>query len=277
MATGDIVKGSDGLATIKIGLWAKDKLFYVKNFCDIFNTGMKNKWHIRTYIDLFSGPGMCIIERMREEIPGSPIIALRCKFPFTHYFFNDVESKFINALEARTSSCSFAKVKCFNKDCNLVIPDLLRDLPHGSLDFCFIDPFNWEIKFNSIRKLAEKRSMDLLITFHIGNIKRNLDKPPQELSEFFPDPNWQQIYNDAMKRGEKAERVLLNIYEEGLRNIGYKVIRDHIFEKNVRNVRLYYLIFASKHKMGAHFWDEVTKRSEAGQQRMQFNKRVTIE
>ena len=268
MATGDIVNCSDGKSAIKIRRWAKDKLFYIKKFCDIFNVGMKNKWGTRTYIDLFAGPGICIIEETGEEIPGSPIIALRCKLPFTHYFFNDLEQDFINALKLRVMPCGFAGVECFNKDCNLVVDDLLQKLPEGSLDFCFIDPLNWEIKFNSIRKLTENRNMDLLITLHIGNIRRNIDNPNQRMNDFFPYSDWQKKYIEAMSRGEKVERVLLDIYEDGLREIGYKVVRDHISERNMKNVRLYYLVFASKHEMGAYFWDEVTKSTEAGQWRM---------
>ena len=104
MATGDIVTGSDGLPAINIGLWAKDKPFYLNRICDIFNTGMKNKWSTRAYIDLFSGPGSCVVANTNEEIPGSPLVALRCSTPFTHYFFNDLRPELVGALENRVST-----------------------------------------------------------------------------------------------------------------------------------------------------------------------------
>ncbi|MBL7125722.1 MAG: three-Cys-motif partner protein TcmP [Dehalococcoidales bacterium] len=270
MPTGDMVIGADGAVAIKIGRWAKDKLFYVKKFCDVFNLGMKNKWETRTYVDLFSGPGICVVEETGEEIPGSPVIALQCRLPFTHYFFNDLEVEFIKALESRITPCEFAKVNFNNKDCNLVVDDLLEELPDNSLDFCFVDPLNYEIGFNSIRKLSEHRNMDLLITFHVGIFRRIVDNPNSRMNDFFPYVDWQQRYREEMNRGGKFERVILDIYEEGLKDIGYKVVRDYIPEKNIRNVLLYYLVFASKHEMGAHFWDEVTKRTEAGQWRMQI-------
>jgi len=270
MATGDIVIGSDGKLAIKIGPWAKDKLFYIKNICDIFNVGMKNKWPTRTYIDLFAGPGICIVEETGEEILGSPLIALRCKLPFTHYFFNDLNADLIESLESRAAFYKFANVECFSKDCNSVVDDLLQKLPTNSLDFCFIDPLNWEISFNSIRKLTENRRMDLAITFHIGNIKRTAANPPKSLIDFFPDPNWQQDYKMARARGKSAGRVLLDAYEKGLSSIGYREIRDYVLEKNERNVPLYHLIFASKHPRGADFWDKITTRSQAGQRRMQI-------
>jgi three-Cys-motif partner protein len=268
MATGDLIVASDGKLAIEVGPWAKDKLHYISGYCDIFNMGMKDKWAIRTYIDLFAGPGACVIEKTREEIPGSPIIALSCKMPFTHYFFNDINPELIKSLESRTVSYGFAKLEYFRKDCNSVVDDLLQKLSSDSLDFCFIDPFNWEINFDSIRKLTQNRKMDLAITFHIGNIKRTAANPPKELNDFFLDPNWQQEYEDARARGKSTGRVLLDAFERGLTSIGYKEIRDYVLEKNTRGVPLYYLIFASKHPRGADFWDKIATRSGTGQMRM---------
>jgi len=270
MATGEEVICSDGKLGIKIGPWAPEKLYYLGLYCDIFNKGMKNKWPTRIYLDLFSGPGRCVVETSKEEIYGSPITSLNCEIPFTHYFFNDNNPNFIEALNSRVSRCDFATIKLFNKDCNLAIEDLLKELPDRALYFCFIDPLNWEINFTSIQKLTEGRQMDLLITFHIGNIKRDAADPPQELIDFFPPLNWQELYINANKGNRLNERIFLDAYENGLKKIGYKVTRDHLFMRNVRNTLLYYLIFASKHEKGAYFFDEVTNRSKAGQTRMQI-------
>jgi len=270
MATGEPVVGSDGELAIKIGPWAKDKLFYIKSYCDIFSMGMKNKWLTRAYIDLFAGPGICVIEKTKEEIPGSSLLALSCKTPFTHYFFNDVNPKFIKSLKSRAVSYGFANVEYFSKDCNLVVDDLKQKLPPNSLDFCFIDALSWEIKFNSIRKLTHDRKMDLAITFHIGSIKRDAAEPTQELNDFFPDLNWQQEYRNAKNKGERVGYALLKAYESGLRALGYKEIKDYVLETNKKNVPLYHLIFASRHPRGADFWDKIADRSEAGQIRMQI-------
>ncbi len=268
MATGDLVVGSDGELTLTIGRWAKDKLFYIGRYCDIFSAGMKGKWSIRTYIDLFAGPGMCLVQTTKREINGSPLLALSCKVPFTHYFFNDIDPDVIKSLKVRTAAYSSVIIDYFNKDCNVVVGELLQKLPSGSLDFCFIDPFNWEISFDSIQKLTENRRMDLAVTFHIGNIKRVADNPPRELISFFPDVNWQQEYVKAGEDGRLTGRVLLDAYERGLRSLGYKEIKDYVLAVNKTNVPLYYLIFASKHPRGADFWDKIAGRSAAGQLRM---------
>lgn len=268
MATGDLIHSSDGKFAIEVGPWAKDKLHYISAYCEIFSTGMKSRWPLRTYTDLFAGPGICVIEGTGEEVIGSPLVALRCKTPFTHYFFNDDKPELISALKPRAVVDNAVKIQYFSKDCNVVVDDLLRELPNGSLDFCFIDPLNWEIQFDSIRRLTANRRMDLAITFHIGNIRRVAERPPKELNDFFPDSNWQLEYRKARELRESSWRTLLDVYENGLKDIGYIQIKDYVLEKNRRNVPLYHLIFASKHPRGADFWDKIAVRSSTGQLRM---------
>lgn len=271
MATGEVVIGSDGELAIMVGPWAKDKLHYIRRYCYIFNMGMKDKWAVRTYIDLFSGPGICVVENTKEEIEGSPIIALNCKVPFTQYYFNDVQKELVEALKSRSKNYSVEKYYHSN-DCNLVIDDILKELPppSTSLDFCFIDPLNWEINFNSIRKLTSNRRMDLAITFHIGNIKRVANNPPKELISFFPEVGWQKDYAKSEENNQPMGRMLLDSYERGLTELGYKEIKDYILETNTKKVPLYYLIFASKHPRGADFWEKITERSHSGQMRMKI-------
>lgn len=73
MATGELALGADGELVLKSGLWAIGKLFYIRRYCDIFNATMKAKWPTRVYIDLFAGPGRCLIETTKKEIDASPV------------------------------------------------------------------------------------------------------------------------------------------------------------------------------------------------------------
>jgi len=273
MPTGDLVPGSDGQLAIVIGPWAREKLHYIQRYCDVFNTAMKGKWSKRTYIDLFSGPGICITEDTGKEFDGSPLIALKCKEPFTHYFFNDKDMRAINSLKGRVASLSSGNINYFNKDCNEVIEDLLRQLPPSALDFCFIDPTNWQIKFDSIRKLTQDRQTDLVITFQSGEMKRVVDNYPEELDDFFGDPTWQEEYKtESQKSGRKKGRVLLDIYEQRLRNVGYQAFDDHILVKTTGGLHLYYLLFASKHERGADLWHKISQKSYTGQLKLRIPK-----
>lgn len=271
MPTGDLVLGSDGQLAMMAGLWAKEKLYYIQLYCDIFNTGMKDMWNTRTYIDLFAGPGRCVVEDTQEEFDGSPLVALKCKVPFTHYFFNEINEVGLQSLKNRTAFFTSVKIAYYNMDCNDVIEHLLPQLPLYSLDFCFIDPTNWQIKFDSIRTLTKDRRIDLAITFHVGAIKRCADYAPEELDDFFGDSGWREEYSSMLRSGKhEGSRVLLDAYEKRLRNLGYKDedIQDWVLVRGPKNVPLYYLIFASKHSRGKDFWDKISQRSSQGQYRL---------
>ena len=269
MPTGDLVPSSDGQLAMTVGPWAKEKLHYIRHYCYIFNTGMKSKWRTRAYIDLFSGPGKCVVETTGEELDGSPLIALQCDEPFSHYFFNDINPHSITSLQNRVSSFTSAQINYFNKDCNELVDDLLQKLPPSSLDFCFIDPTNWQIKFDSIRRLVKDRRMDLAITFHTGAIKRYADVAPEKLDDFFGDSAWRNEYKNMLLSGKReGSRVLLDAYENRLRGLGYKDIQDRVLVRGPRNLPLYHLIFASKHWRGKDFWNKISQRSSQGQWRL---------
>ena len=268
MPTGDLVPSSDGRFAVNVGPWAKEKLFYVARYCHIFNTGMKGRWNVRTYIDLFSGPGKCVIEGTDEELDGSPLVAIGCEVPFTHYIFNDIEPTAIEALRDRIGSLGFPKaaINYFSADCNDVIADILQQLPKASLDFCLIDPTNWQIRFDSIARLTKNRRMDLAITFHSGSMKRVAELNPEELNDFFGGSKWHERYRNMLASGRhEGSRVLLDTYEEGLRTLGYRHLHDYILVKNEKGVPLYHLLFASKSPRGRDFWDKISQRSATGQ------------
>lgn len=259
-----VLIASDGKPAILLGRWATEKLYYFKQYCEIFSTGMK-KWRHRIYIDLFSGPGLCVIEGI--EHPGSPIIALNCKTPFTQYYFIDENEDFVETLNYRAKDYQYDK-KFINMDCNHAINELINQIPKtDALFFTFIDPYNFEIEFSSIKQLTEKRPMDLLITFHIGSLKRSIHQPSQKIKRFFPPIDWEELYRNSVGSNRIHERILLDVYEQGLKQIGYKYFDEHILTRNIRNAPLYYLIFATKNKTGKEFYSKISMRSRTGQSR----------
>lgn len=263
--------GSDEDLVAEVGPWAKEKLFYIDRYCYIFNQAMKRKWPTRVYVDLFAGPGRCVLRGTGEEIDGSPLVALKCTVPFSHYFFNDLDATAIAALQKRAGRLATGEVRFFNKDCNQVVDDFLQELdklPGEPLVFCFIDPFGWEIEFTSIARLTQGRRMDLAITFHTGNMKRWAHQISDKLDRFFPDAGWRAGFDMRKAEGDRAlGAYLLDYYEQGLKRLGYKDIQERVSVKQTKGVPLYHLIFASKHPLGKEFWDKISQRKQNGQMR----------
>ena len=261
--------GRDGLPALKVGLWTLDKHFYLGRYMYIFATGMKAKWSERVYVDLFSGPGRCQLEDTTDEVPGSPLLALDTKYGFTRYFFNDQNPAFVEALKGRVSKYQGVQITLFNQDCNSAARTIAQALPKNSLDMAFIDPFNWEVRFDSLAALTEGRRMDLVITFHSGSIKRAADSGPAALHDFFGGTTWKAEYDKSRRSGTReGTRVLLDCYESNLRKIGYPYFRDYVLMRNSQGTPLYHLIFATKNRRGQDFWDKVSGRDRKGQIRL---------
>ena len=262
MSDEDRTTASDGHVAIEFGPWAEDKLSHVEKYCASFNIATYKHWKNRVYIDLFSGPGRCIKKGTKKEFDGSPLLALNCGNPFTHYFFNDIDPEYIEALKKRTQNYTH-NIDYINKDCNLAVDEILGKIPEYSICFAYIDPYYLEIKFDTIVKLTAKRAVDLLIIFQMGMAKRNFLQPNFEMKQFFP-PNvdWEQFPNDIVKGGRISARPVLDTYESGLIELGYPKSNmiDDVLERNTRNAPLYYLIFASKKKLGAKLYSGVISR-----------------
>ena len=71
----------------EIGSWGEEKYCLVRNYAQIFASSMKDKWHCRVYIDLFSGAGRAKIKDTGKIVDGSPLIALGIENPFDRYIF----------------------------------------------------------------------------------------------------------------------------------------------------------------------------------------------
>src|SRR5713226_5274917 len=112
------LSGSDGLTVRDSGVWAKEKLYYLERYLDIFSVGMSKKWPGKLYyVDLFAGPGKCLIRETGEEIDGSPLIAL--KFNFAKYFFFEANKQNYRALVSRVKTRAPEKdAKVIPEDCN---------------------------------------------------------------------------------------------------------------------------------------------------------------
>lgn len=280
----EIKTTNDGLYCRPSGVWAKEKLDYLRRYIEIFEVSMKNKWKTRNYIDIFSGPGMNIIEDRNEFILGSPLIALNTKPPFSHYYLIESDYKCYIALNSRIKP--FLQVtSLYRDDANIVIDSILSEIRKDedeSLNLSFIDPEGLEIEWGIIEKLAKIKRMDLIINYPQQGLSRTMHNSLQLTGEskvdlFFGDIGWREIYKqwDSRSNQSGVHAELMTYYLDKLSRLGYKSIKrsDEIFDgplirNEKRKAPLYRLIFASKHDLGMEFWRKITQRNIYGQKRL---------
>lgn len=284
-----LVPEDDGLIMCSYGQWTEEKLDYLERYIYVFETSMRDKpWRERHYIDLMAGPGKCRVSDTNRIVLGSPLVALKTEHPFTHYFFVEKDGEKARALRQRCSQAA-QTVTIIEDDCNIAVDEIVqhirevdtRYLPRiwSSLNLAFLDPEGFELKWETVVKLASVNKMDLIINFPIGGLNRlmpiAIDQEHSLIDDFFGGTEWRQVYRAHLGR-KGMTRALLDVYKDKLCALGYKDVRrgeetgDEVLIRNTqRQAPLYYLIFACKNDLGNRFWKDITRRNVRGQ-RMLF-------
>lgn len=264
---------SDGQPLLSIGRWAENKLHYLDYYASLFTSGMKNRWRDIAYIDLFSGPGLCVVRNKENNIvKGSPLIALSLKNAFSHYVFVDSDENHVKALNSRMLDfATSSQKKVLLGDCNdtRVIKQITNFIPEDALCLAFVDPFKCDIAFKTIQTLTESRKVDIILTFQIAGMQRGAGYAPTSLNRFFGDNGeWNQIYTSTPK-GRRV-RALLDYYKNQLSTLDYldDYYPSEVAVLNSRNRAIYYMVFASKHPRGQDFWQKAIQKSATGARKL---------
>ena len=224
---------------------------------------------------------MNVYEASDVEEKSAAFEACSHKHPFTQYFLNDIDPESVRSLRSRIDSLNLdrsVRVTLRDSDCNEVVDEFV-DAVKGkpSVNLAVLDGFGIECHWATVKKLASIQRMDLVILFP-GNMTmvRNADRWSQEddvqLDLFMPDKSWRQIWSDRRLAGGKAAPDFLNLYVDGVKQLGYggaNLMHTQLI-KSESGQPLYHLIFVSRHPLGSKFWKQATYRDDAGQTSLPF-------
>ena len=255
------VSATDGLPIRDSGAWIETKHRLLTYYAHLFATGMKYNWKSRVYLELFSGPGRCLIRKTGKEDLGSPLKVI--EHEFTKFIFTEMSLPVAEALAQRLEpfdNAAYTEIWC--GDCAEAVQKIL--IPAGSLTLAFIDPTGiGHAPFSLIETLHRKTRCDLLVNIQHGmGIKMNIhqytpDADEQSaLTKFLGNNSWKQI-----SRHDPREffRLVLELYKKQLDGLGFSFIGREVFITNDQNTPLYLLLYASKHPKGKEFWDKAMK------------------
>jgi three-Cys-motif partner protein len=264
-----------------IGEWSEEKYYVLERYLNATAEVRKKfaKNGNAVYIDLFSGPGKCIVQDSQKLVDGGGLRVLKGKTPFNDYYYFDNYDLNIKALKSRT-----AKEKNINAilgDSNVMIKnliDILKKSKYEKYHFAFIDPFGpSSLKFDTIKALAEFKRMDLLIHFPLGSIKRNISQWKDKskgtiLDDFMGTTSWRAVLENASP--DDISSKLIDLYFEQLKSIGYpeeglhpegENTKSFVTIKNSKDVILYVLILASKIPIAQKIWKSTISKNINGQ------------
>jgi len=237
--------GDDGLFIPDVGSWAETKHKLIGLYAALFSTGMKNKWNQRVYVDLYAGAGYS-----------------RC----------EADDQCIEALRHRTAKLAPGRdVSYIHGDCNSELDSIIAAIPKASrenrvLTLCVVDPFDFGIKFETLRRLSEFY-IDFLVLLAIGmdanrNYEHYVDGNSTKIDEALGNVEWRDRWRNIGVRRSEFRPFLATEFAMSMESLGYLHQELHQM-KHVRsdekNLPLYYLALFSRHELGYHYWKDVLK------------------
>jgi three-Cys-motif partner protein len=255
------LSASDGLPIRDSGAWIETKHRLLPYYAQLFATGMKYNWQSRVYLELFSGPGRCLIRKTGKEDHGSPLKVI--EHEFTRFILVERSLPIAEALAKRLDQFNNAAItEIWCGDCAEAIEKIR--IPAGSLTLAFIDPTGIShAPFSLIETLHRKTRCDLLINIQHGmGIKMNIHQftpnadEQSALTKFLGNDSWKQI---PRHNPREFFRRVLELYKQQLDELGFSFTGREVFVSNDKNTPLYLLLYASKHPKGKEFWDKSLK------------------
>jgi three-Cys-motif partner protein len=272
--TGDFPEGNDGLPCPEVRRWSETKYRLIGLYDKLFATGMKNKWDQRVYVDLYSGAGCSRIAGTNTYMKGSPLLALTVDCPFEKYIFCEEDPELMDALKARVKRLNLGTNVVFVPgDCDVVVEQICAEIPKGSstnsvLSLCMVDPFDFGIKFETIKRLS-KVYMDFLVLLAVGmdagrNYDHYVDGNSPKVDLALGNREWRERWKTIGTKKGDFRTFLAVEFSRSMESLGYikqPLNRMKLVRSDDKNLPLYYLALFSRHETAYKFWDEVLKYS----------------
>jgi three-Cys-motif partner protein len=258
---------NDGLTLMEVGNWAQKKYKLVGKYCDIFTTGMRNKWNL-IYVDLFCGPGYVKNKQSGAIMKNSALIAMSLTHKFDFYALNDMDHNNCLAIEKRINRLyPSIPYEVFNYNANNHAEHLISKLPqfdNGKPDlfFCFIDPFSLDLNFETIKTFAAYQSDFLILHALQMDARRNfahyLKLENDRVDCFLGNYNWREDFKAGGYQHKDSIKFISDEYDNSMRKLNYQPSKKEKINNSQGN-GIYYLAFYSKHPRGIDFFEKIRK------------------
>lgn len=237
---------------------------YIDSYVKILNRNTFKSWY---YVDPFSGSGLIKIDN-NCIFPGSPLIPLfkTEKYPFHKYILSDKNPRYIQSLKKVVAekinkpneSKQNLNIDIQTVDCNSLIQKIFTGTKpihwKNRSYLVFLDPFGWNIKWNSMERILNSGPVDIIFTFMTWGIRWNMtiEKSRKTLNDFFGDKEWQSIENNT---------EIVDYYCNKIKRFGYKnTYNTYTIDVSTTSGNTYNLILASQSPGAGNVFTDLQKR-----------------
>lgn len=267
----------DDLPREIVGEWVWEKHARLQKYVGI-SSGVRKKFlgpgkAGASYIELFSGPGRCRIDRTTSVIDGSPLVAwnesVARKAVFSQVHIADCDAVLVDAATTRLRKAG-APVFAETGQASSTVDKVISKLDRRGLHLAFLDPFNLEaLPFEVIRKLAAIERMDILVHISGQDLQRNLQKyviqKGSALDSFVP--GWRN-HVDTRRRGFDVRSEILAYWKKLIHDQGMKTAETFEKVRGQNGQPLYWLAFAARHNRALEFWNKI--KDVSGERELPF-------
>jgi three-Cys-motif partner protein len=250
----------------EIGAWSVLKLDIIEKYGAAYTKAFNKRGSNlkKYYIDGFSGAGVHVVKRTREQIEGSPARALKIEPPFDGFYFIDMNKDKTDHLE--TLCKGRTDVEIHTGDTNPYLKKLLPTIKYSQYKraLCLLDPYGLHLDWDVMRLAGQSETVDMFLNFPIMDMNRNaIWREPEKASSadiarmnrFWGDESWRHVAYVASKQQsmffdpdieKQSNDVIAAAFRERLKKVaGFKYVPAPLPMKNSNNATLYYLFFAS--------------------------------
>lgn len=255
------------------GIWTEQKLEVVRKYLNAYTIALKKQGFRKIYIDAFSGSGFREEEPIQQENlqlfsndcseetvkPGSPLISLSIDIRFDEYHFIEVDKDYYDSLLRVLPSDK--RINSYNGDANKIIPEILDRCGKYDRVVIFLDPFSTEVKYKTLKAIAESKIVDLWYLLPLSVILRMLPKSKKPnsnvvLENLLGEDDFSRFYKQFSSRSlidgveyQRFKRIitkteLKDYVIEKLKSIFPYVSSESIVLKNSKNSPMFLLLFA---------------------------------
>ncbi len=262
----------------KIGIWSEIKLEIVRDYASAYTKILSKKEWCKgyVYIDAFAGAGKHISRKTCELVLGSPLNALEVKPQFTEYHFIDLDED--KAEIFKKIAEEKLNIHSYHGDCNeILVREIFPTLTYDSFKraLCILDPYGLDLKWETIKKATDLKTIDIFLNFSIMDANRNvlfedLSMAKQEdierMSTFWGDTSWKELIYKEQKdlfgetrqiKVDDFKKLALGFRERLKKVAGFKHVPEPILMRNTKNGPLYYLYFASQQDVANNIINDI--------------------
>jgi three-Cys-motif partner protein len=189
----------------EVGYWSELKLEIIEKYGAAYTNAFRNARNLKKYyIDAFSGAGVHMSKRTKEEIEGSPARALKVVPPFDGFYFIDMDAAKTAHLKELCKGRT--DVHIHTGDANsYLIEHLLPTIQFEKFNraLCLLDPYGLHLDWKVILKAGQSRAVDMFLNFPVMDMNRNafwknFERVPQDgierMTRFWGDESWKGSY-----------------------------------------------------------------------------------